>query len=230
MNKHHQEVLQEIKKHAGEGTKHSWDNNYLGSGHFYYNLCNPLKRDIVKEWLRSHKNVSLGEFVDLLDSLYKGKSYEEKTIAGILLGYVPKLRNEIDLASLDKWLDHLNGWAEVDATCQSNFTAQDLLGKWHEWKRHIEHLSVDKNVNKRRASLVLLTGVVSKSNDKKLVNLAFQTIDRLQLEKDILITKAMSWLLRDLIHCHKKEVEEYLNKNAHSLPRVVVREVKRKLL
>ena len=47
MNKYHQEILREIKKNSGNGTKHSWDGNYLGSDHFHYNLTNVLKRQIA---------------------------------------------------------------------------------------------------------------------------------------------------------------------------------------
>lgn len=90
MNKYHLEILEEIKKNAGNGTKHSWDSNYLGSKDFHFNLSNPVKRHILKDWIKNHKNLSLEEFSNLLDSLYKGKSYEEKTMVGYLLEYFPK--------------------------------------------------------------------------------------------------------------------------------------------
>lgn len=230
MNKYHQEILEEIKRSAGKGTKHSWNDNYLGSGHFYYNLSNPIKRQIAKEFVKSHRNISLEEYRDLLDSLYKGDSYEEKTIAGYLLFYLHKLRIQLDIDLLGNWLGYLNGWAEVDVTCQPNFTAEELLNNWSTWKSLIEKLSKDKNINKRRASLVLLTGVVRSSEDKRLSNLAFETVDRLKSEKDILITKAISWLVRNLIKLHKKELEDYLRKNEDNLPKIAVREVKTKLL
>ena len=93
-----------------------------------------------------------------------------------------------------------------------------------------KQLSRIKNINKRRASLVILTGAVSKSDDKRLLDLSFEIINHLKSERDILITKAISWLLRDLTKLHKKEVEEYLKNNENFLPKVVLWEVKRKLL
>lgn len=230
VNKYHQEILDEIKKNTGKGTKHSWDDNYLGSGHVYYNLTNPLKRKIAKDWASKHKTISLEEFIKLLDSSYKGDSYEEKTMVGILLEYLPSLRKQLKPELFNEWFDNLKGWAEVDATCQSNFTAGELLENWDEWEKLIRKLSRDSNINKRRASLVLLTGVVTKSDDPKLTDLAFDIIDKLKSEKDILITKAISWLLRDLVKLHKGEVEKYLEKSENSLPKIVVREVKRKIL
>lgn len=230
MNKYHQEFLDEIKRKAGHGTKHSGNDNYLGSGHIYYSLSNPIRREIVKRWIKNHKDITLNEFTDLLDYLYNGESYEEKTTAGILLGYLPKLRKQLNPSLLDNWLDELVGWAEVDTTCQSNFTANEILINWDVWKPLITKLSKDKNINKRRASLVLLVGVVGQSNDKQLSDFAFSNINQLKSEKHILITKAISWLLRDLTKLHRLEVEDYLERNESSLPSIAVRETKQKLL
>lgn len=230
MNKHHQEILEEIKKQAGKGTKHSGKDSYLGSGHIYYSLSNPVRREIIRGWVKTHKDITLREFTNLLNSLYKGKSYEEKTTAGMLLSYYPKSRKQLDPHLVNGWLDQLVGWAEVDTTCQSNFTADELLKDWSIWKSLIEKLSKDKNINKRRVSLVLLTGVVSRSDDKRLSDLAFQLIDRLRSEKDVLITKAVSWLLRDLTKLHCQQVEKYLKENEDTLPKIAIRETRQKLL
>lgn len=230
MNKYHQQILKEIKRYTGKGTKHSWNNNYLGTNSYRYHISNPIKRQIIKNWIKNHKDINYKEFQQLLTGLYQGQSYEEKTIAGYLLGYLPKFRENIDINLLDSWLGKLNGWAEVDSTCQGNFTAAELLSNWELWKELIKKLSDDKNINKRRASLVLLTGVVVKSDDERLADLAFEIIDKLKLEKDILITKALSWLLRDLIKLHKNKLENYLEKNKNSLPKIAVRETRAKLL
>lgn len=230
INKSHQEILGELKKYAGNGTKHSWNGNYLGSNHFHYNLTNTLKRQIAKDFIKNHKDLSDFEISKLLGFLYNGKSYEEKSLAGIFIEYLPGFRKQIDLKLFDRWLGCLVGWAEVDSTCQSNFVKGEILDRWEEWKPFIEKLSQDLNINKRRASLVLLTGAVYRSDDQRLLKLAFEIIDRLKSEKEILIIKAISWLLRDLTDLHKEEVAEYLEKNQTTLPKIAVREVRKKLL
>lgn len=229
MDQFHREILKEIKQHSGHGTKHSWDANYLGNSDIHYNISNLLKRQIAKNFIKNHKDLTLDEFLKLLDSLYNGDSYEEKTIAGYLLYHLPNLRKKLSPVLLDKWLSNITGWAEIDSTCQSNFTAKEMLVKWEKWRTLIDRLCRNGNINKRRAGLVLLTKGVRGSRDKRLSNLAFHSIERLKSEKDILITKAISWLLRDLIVNHRREVEEYLNENLTNLPKIVVREVIRKL-
>lgn len=144
--------------------------------------------------------------------------------------YLPKLRKELDPFLLDSWLDYAHGWAEVDCICQSNFTAEELLGNWDKWSKLLDRFVKDKNVHKRRASLVLLVKAVGQSMDIRLSDLAFANIELLKSEKDILITKAISWLMRSLIKNHRKELEEYLAKNENSLPKIALRETRRKLL
>lgn len=203
-------------------------NRYLGTPRPILNVDSATKRKIAKDFLREQK-ISLKEFTKLLDSLYTGKTFEERTLAGLFIQYSFELRKNIDLNRFDKWLSNLEGWAEVDATCQSGFLAEDVLSRWNEWKIFLNKLLIDKNINKRRASLVLLVKSVGKSDDKRLADLAFKNIEILKFEKEVLITKAISWLLRALIKNHKLRVAEYLKNNKDSLPKIAIREVERKL-
>lgn len=231
MNKHHEEIIKEIKRLSKTIEPATWGPEYHGNSHPTYHLSVPYKRSIIKEFLAKHKDSSMDDYLDLLERLYKGESSDEKTMAGNMLGYLPKVRSEIDLNRFDKWLGELVGWGEVDSTCQSNFKANELLARWDEWRVFIEKLSKDSNINKRRASLVLLTGAVyDKKSNQEVADLAFKVIDRLKGEKEILITKAISWLLRSLVDWDKVRVKNYLDKNENSLPKIAVRETRRKIL
>jgi len=78
--------------------------------------------------------------------------------------------------------------------------------------------------------MVLLCKALRQSNDSLLSNMAFQLVDHLQSEKEVLITKAISWILRSLIKYHPKEVSDYMAKNIKTLPRLALREATHKLL
>ncbi len=225
----HQEILTNLKKHSGKGTKHTGNVAYLGNDHFSYHISNPIKRTIIKEFVSRHKDISLQEFTDLLDVLFESSSHDEKSIAGMLLGYYKKHRATLNPKLLDAWLPHLKGWAEIDCLCQSNFTAGELLADWKTWQSLLTKFSKDKDISKRRASLVLLTGPVSQSNDSKLFDLSIKNIETLKGEKDILITKAISWLLRSMVKHHKAAVGIYIEQNLSSLPKIAIRETQRKI-
>jgi 3-methyladenine DNA glycosylase AlkD len=71
---------------------------------------------------------------------------------------------------------------------------------------------------------------VRDSDDTRLADLAFTNIDKLKKDKEILVTKAISWLLRDLIKHNRQRVETYLKENENMLPRIAFRETRAKLL
>jgi 3-methyladenine DNA glycosylase AlkD len=231
MNKQHQQILNLIKSKAKNKpfkSKHIL-NTYMGTDDPAYDLSNPQMRKIAKTWIKKNKDIKFDGFIKLIDSLYQGKTDTEKRIAGMLLEYLPKLRKQIDPMRIDKWLNNLNGWAQVDSLCQSSFTASELLGNWKKWKKLLLQLNKDKNINKRRASLVLLIKSLRAEENKQLAQFAFKEIDRVKKEEDKLITKAISWVLREMIKKHKKAVSKYLKANESSLPAIAVRETYRKL-
>ena len=225
----HSEILKQLKKNAGKPSKHFDVKKYLGHNHISYHTPTSDKRRIAKEFLKKHESLSNKDFFALLTLLFKSKSFDEKSVGGLLLEYSKKHRENINPNILGTWLPHLIGWAEIDSLCQSNFTQEELLSDWTEWKKVLVQFSKSKCVSKRRASLVLLVKSVSKSKDPRLSKIAFENINRLKHEKDILITKAVSWLLRALTHTHKKEVWEYVKKNKETLPKIAVRETTRKI-
>lgn len=202
--------------------------NYSGSSHPRHGLSVPESRIVAKSWAIQHKQVTLKEFLYLLNSLCRSESVDERKMVGQLLQYLPNLRSQISPEFLKGWIDTLEGWEEIDSLCQSVFSYKDLLLNWKSWEKCLRDFG-DLSLSHKRASLVLLTGPVYQSGDERISNLAFENIERLKGEKDILITKAISWLLRSLIRLHKEEVEKYLQKNEDTLPKIAVRETKRKL-
>lgn len=232
MNKHHAEILQEIKRVTKSNSKtSSWhdDGSYMGTTKTIYHITNPQIRTIAKNWVGQHKTLTVPELTLLLNSFFSGASHNERSFGGKLLGYYPKLRCQLKPELLDKWLDGAEGWGEVDSVCQNVFQAKEMLENWKDWEKWLRIWSKDKNIHKRRASLVLLTGPVVYSGDKRLTDLAFENIDRLKGEKDILITKAVSWLLRSMVRRHPELVRKYMDKNENLLPKIAIRETCNKL-
>jgi 3-methyladenine DNA glycosylase AlkD len=231
-HKHHLELISEVKAHAKQLVPSEKEKlaKYIGTNKTCYVTGSDTQRRIVKEWIKRHPDITRTEYFELLNSLYQGESINEISIAGELLEFKPNLRQTIDPKYLDAWLNRLHGWAEVDSLCQSKFSAEEILANFAEWRKLLSRLALNSNVHKKRASLVLLTKPVKDSEDLRLTNLAFQNIDRLKKNRDILVTKAVSWLLRDLIKHNRQRVETYLKDNEDVLPKIALRETKAKLL
>jgi 3-methyladenine DNA glycosylase AlkD len=205
------------------------NDSYSGSGRPFLNVSAPERRRLIRAWLGAHRAAPDEALVAMASSLFDGQTHEEKTLGALLLGYSGRARRAARPAMVGAWLGKLNGWAEIDSLCASVFEAAQLADDWPAWRALIEQLSVDPNINKRRAALVLLTTPARTSDDACFADLAFAIVERLEDERDILITKAVSWLLRSMAARHGPAVAAYLDAHAASLPAIAVRGTRTKL-
>jgi 3-methyladenine DNA glycosylase AlkD len=164
-----------------------------------------------------------------MNELIQGESATEKNMAGILLDYSKPEQRKFSPALFDKWLNHLEGWAEIDSVCTGRYTITEIPAQWNQWKPLLVKFSKSKNINKRRASLVFFCSPLSKAEDSRLTETALQIIDRLKTEDKILITKAISWLLRSMVKYNRTLLENYMKKNGATLPKIALRETLVKL-
>jgi 3-methyladenine DNA glycosylase AlkD len=201
---------------------------YSGSDDLSLGLKVPAIRKVAKDFVRS-TNLSIEDKFKVLERLIEGRYADEKYLVGKIIEYDEELKDSIKPRQISKWLEHLEGWCQIDTICQSNFKAEDLIKNWQEWKAELINLSKSDNISKRRASLVLLTKSVSQIRDDRLVRLSFSLINRLKTESDRLITKAISWLLRSMIKHYRFEVKRYLDKEEDNLPAIAVRETRKKM-
>lgn len=230
LNPPHKEILDLIVSLSGEPTAHTFSDAYLGTKHPRYAINNPTLRQLAKEWMRDHKELSARDFEKLLTSLIKGKSTTEKIMAGMLMDAATKQQHHINPKVFNIWLDYLEGWAEVDSVCTGQFTVTEIPRQWPVWKKILIAFSKSKDIHKRRASLALLCSPIRRMTDQDVANTAFQIINRLKGEKEILITKAISWLLRSMTVTFKKEVAQFVDEHESTLPKIAVRETRVKLL
>jgi 3-methyladenine DNA glycosylase AlkD len=205
------------------------NDSYSGSQRPFLNVSAPERHAMVRAWVAAHRGASDAELLAMANRLFAGETHEEKTMGALLLGYSARARRAATPAMVDGWIGQLNGWAEVDSLCASVFDADLLAMDWAPWRGLIEGLSLDANINKRRAALVLLTTPTRTSDDARFRDLAFAMVERLKGERDILITKAVSWLLRSMVARHGPAVGAFLEASAASLPAIAVRETRTKL-
>jgi 3-methyladenine DNA glycosylase AlkD len=210
-------------------TNHTFLDSYLGNTHPRYSINAPTLRQIAREWKRDHRDLSATDFEKLITSLIKGKSSTEKMFAGMLLDVATPEQRKFNPAIFDQWLDYLVGWAEVDAVCTGKFTELEIPAHILEWKRLLLKLVKSKNINKRRASIVFLCSPLRTNPERQLADLALTLVDQLKGEKEILITKAISWVLRSMVPHHRRLLEVYIRENTDTLPSIAVRETRVKL-
>jgi 3-methyladenine DNA glycosylase AlkD len=205
------------------------NDSYTGSGHRFFNVSAPELRRIGRAWLAGRRKADDADLLAVVASLIVGEAYEEKVLAAILLATNARMRRLGTAGLVDGWLDHLQGWAEIDSLCASVFGPDEMETDWPAWRDLIGRLAADASINRRRAALVLLCRPTRLSPDPRYRDVAFEVIERLKAERPILITKAVSWLLRSMAARHGPAVAAYLDAQAPTLPAVAVRETRTKL-
>lgn len=220
----HKELLTQVIEKSGKPTNHTFLDNYLGNKHPRYPINNPTLRTITKNFTKTHKDLPLKVFEELLTSLIEAPSCTEKMAAGFLMDTCTHEQRKFNIRLFDKWLSHVEGWVEVDTLCTGKYSKIEISAQWNEWKKLLSKFAVSKNIQKRRASLVLLCHPTARERNEEMMLLAFRNIELLSHEKEVLITKAISWLLRCMIRNYKKEITTYVNENKATLPAIAVRE------
>lgn len=100
------------------------------------------------------------------------------------------------------------------------------LGRLGNLLRRLSHAP---DPNRRRAALVLLAKPIHACDDERLRELAVEIVDRQHGDRNPLVTKAVSWLLRSMVIHHRDTVAGYLAANEATLAAIVLRETRTKL-
>ena len=204
--------------------------NYHGQGaHPYLGLSVPQRRAVAKAWATQHRRDDAHDVLSLVESLMAGPTYEEKTLGPLLLASHAAARQAVTPAQVSRWLGGLRGWAETDHLCQSLFPAEQLLAEWPSWDQALAAMAQADQAERRRASLVLLTGPVRNHGDERLLSRSLANLQALKADRDPLVSKAVSWLLRTLIVRHLSVLETWMTTNKSDLSAAIRREVETKL-
>lgn len=126
------DAIREFLRSSGN-PEHQPPPSYTGSSHLQYGVAVPVMRDYVKAWIKANTDFTHDQWIALLNQLYMGESLEERMIAGLMIAELPTLRRDLPLDQLSTWLGGLTGWVEIDTTCQSTFSPQELLARWEAW-------------------------------------------------------------------------------------------------
>ncbi|MFA5927243.1 MAG: DNA alkylation repair protein [Patescibacteria group bacterium] len=222
--------IAQLPKKMMSNEEQAFVQRYMGNNRRFLGAKTGDLVKISREVVKDQNNLEIDELVALISTLFAADNFEEYVIGGKIITFLkPDTRAKISFDQLETWLSGAKGWVEVDVICQSSYTGQEVLDRWDEWQKMIKKFRESDIISLRRASLVLQNLSIRKINDKRLRQLAFATIEELKSEKDVLITKAISWLLRSLSDLDKKEVKDYLLKNELTLPRIAFRETMKKI-
>ncbi|MFP4345815.1 MAG: DNA alkylation repair protein [Anaerolineales bacterium] len=188
----------------------------------------PDLRMIAEDWQRSHAKIDSETLLDLVEALWEGQTREECLLALFLLERYQRVIPLIEWERFDRWRQDLNNWELTD------HLAQKIFGEWvlsdsESRLDHLRELIEAPDVWSRRMALVATTWLNRGRTDVSFPDVTLQLVNRVRDDRHPMITKSVSWALRELSKRYPEQVWCYVNENRDALASDVIREVVRKI-
>jgi 3-methyladenine DNA glycosylase AlkD len=221
-----QHLLEQIRQHA-DPEHQATVGRVVPTGLKVYGLRVPQLRGIVRAWVRDHEQMACDDLVALVEALWSGDSREEWMLFTYLLEHYKHCAPDLTKGHFERWRRSLDNWEMTDGL--GWVLAFWLLGDPDTRLDYLWDLIADEDVWSRRLALVATATINRGHTGFTIPNLTLELIDRVKEERHPMITKAVSWALREMTKSHPDQVAAYLEENREVLAAHVVREVNNKL-
>ena len=222
-----QQLLEQIRQHADPEHQVRMS-MVVPTGLKVYGLRVPQLRDIARAWQRARKQIICEDLMALVEALWDGRSREERLLVIYLLGHYKRCIPGLTWAHFERWRQDLDNWEIADGLGQW-VLALWLLGEPDTRLDYLRELIADEDMWSRRLALVATTPINRGHTGFTIPNLTLELVDRVKEERHPMITKAVSWALREMTKSHPDRVVVYLEENREVLAAHIVREVNNKL-
>ena len=185
-------------------------------------------RAVRRDFSKRLANADPDFVMKLAMNLLKLSAFEFRFIAYELVQHHRATISGLDAAALEKLGDGMNSWAAVD--CFACYLAGPAWRERQIGDSVVRRWSRSKDRWWRRAALVATVPLNNKTRGGAGDSLRTLDICRLLLkDRDPMITKALSWALRELAKRDAQPVSDFLRDERDKLAPQVLREVKNKL-
>jgi 3-methyladenine DNA glycosylase AlkD len=219
-------LLDQIKPHA-DPQHQAFERKAAPTALKVYGVRVPQLRKIAQAWYRAHKQIACDDLATLVETLWNGESREERSLAVLLLEHYGDQVPDLSKEHFDRWRQSLDSWESTDGL--GWILALWLAGDPDTGLDYLWELIADGDVWSRRLALVTTARINRGKMGFTIPKLTLQLIDRVKEERHPMITKAVSWALREMTKTHPDQVAAYLEDNRDVLASHVVREVDNKL-
>lgn len=191
-----------------------------------HGIRTPDNRRLAREWRRAHRDVDPAVVLSLVEVLWNAESRDERALGLEILNLHPDIVRDLESARFDRWRLDIDNWGVCD------FLGTRILGPWVEAEpedrlKYLEHLVGDPHLYSRRLGLV--ASVYLNTGGTEYGEWTLSQVDRLIDERDPMITKAISWSLRQMTRHQASIVEAYVDSRADRMAALPRREVRNKL-
>ncbi|MBI4882512.1 MAG: DNA alkylation repair protein [Actinobacteria bacterium] len=219
------EVLHRKLRALGTAERAQAERAYLKSELRHLGTSVPATRAVVKDWLRSHGELSHDELFALADALWVLPVHECRMAAVELLVARPTLIGLDDVPWLYNTLRDCRTWALLDTIAGS--VVADLAARQpDDLLAHLDRWVHDPDFWIRRSAVLALRTLLRRDQQ---LDRFFAYAEQLLPEKEFFIRKVIGWVAREVAVRHPAEVSRWLRANMAGMNLVTLREPLRKL-
>lgn len=191
-----------------------------------HGIRTPDNRRLAREWRKTHRETDPESVLALVESLWNAESRDERMVGLEILHLHLGIVRDLGRDRFDRWRAGIDNWAVCD------FVATRILGPWVEADPgdrldYLEQLVGEPHLYSRRLGLV--ASVHLNRDGTTFGNWTLAQVDRLVDERDPMITKAVSWSLRQMTRHQPENVEAYIERRGERIAANARREVRNKL-
>ena len=188
----------------------------------------PQIRPIVKQLQKALKNTLPEEVIQFTKELYTTKILEAQQIAIEVVKYHKIAYQSMTLDDILHFSDGMDNWVSVDS-----FACYLAGPAWREGRiadRIIEEWARSDDRWWRRAAVVCTVALNQKARGGKGdPERTLMICEIVKTDQDEMVTKGLSWALRELAKRETEPVLDFINRYEDILPKRVLREVKSKI-
>ncbi len=207
-------------RRAAPKTKSKQDADYRGADIEYLGVRAPEYRQLAREC----DCIPDGKWAAYTEAICKQPVYELRILAHLIAARHKREFMPGHWPLFQKWLGRCRGWALTDSLCCEvighcivKFPA--LAAKTRFWVR-------STSLWTRRASLVSFCVPLRAGFSPRIV---FANTEALLADRDPMIVKAISWVLRESAKMHPNELSQFMREHESAIASQVLREVRTKI-
>lgn len=209
----------------GEPQRAAAERSYLKSQLRHLGAPVPAVRRVVRNWVRTHPQVTHDDLFAICDALWVEPVHERRLAAIELLQALPRKVGGDDLPWIERHLRECHTWALVDPL--AGLVLADLVAR--EPAAVLPTLDGwvgDDDVWIRRSAVLALRSAVRRGDQ---MDRLFCYAETLLPDKEFFVRKAIGWVLREVAPHHPREVSAWLRDHMDTISLITLREPLRKL-
>lgn len=192
----------------------------------FHGLRTPALRAVLRQVFPARPRLERQDVLGLVDELWPGRWFEERSAALWLLGRTARELGPADLPRLRRMTRDCQGWAHLDELAV-NVLGPLALAHGDAVYEPVRAWTRDRHLWMRRAAVLIH---VRPARVGKLdATRAWSTFEELLPERDFFLRKAVGWALRECCRHYPREVHAFLLEAGERASGLTRREGARKL-